>query len=132
MGLACVWKLKSPIIKDHQLRAILATRRQVRQTIIRFFRRRGGVAFTTPIGGRLSRSDRQMGLACVWKLKSPIIKDHQLLAIVASQRQVWETIIQLFRRRGGAAITTPIGGRLSWSDQRMVRCMCLEIEISHH
>jgi hypothetical protein len=34
---------------------------------------------TTRTGGRLSRSDRRMGVACVWKLKSPIIEDHQLL-----------------------------------------------------
>jgi hypothetical protein len=92
MGVACVWKLKSPIIEDHQLLSILASRRRFRETITRLFRCRGRAIIPTRIGGQLSRSDRQMGVACVWKLKSPIIDDHHLLAILVFR----ETIIQLF------------------------------------
>jgi hypothetical protein len=129
-----VWKLKSPIIEDHQLLAILASRkllailasrRRLRETITRLFRRRGGAIVTTRIGGQLSLSDRQMGVACVWKLKSPIINDHHLLAILVLQKRARkETITRLFGRRGGAVIMTQIGGRLIWSDRRMgVACV---------
>jgi hypothetical protein len=125
MGVACVWKLKSPTIDDHHLLAILGSRRQVRENIIQLFVRRGGAVITTRIGGRLSPSDRRMGVACVWKLKSPIIEDHHLLAILVSQKRARkETITRLFGRRGWAVIMTQIGGRLIWSDRRMgVACV---------